>query len=502
MFRRIPKARCLQKIHSRSLMSRPEAPFTAGQPLFETRPFMLKPGELTPGITALEYFNRRIDLANKLQDSSIAIVVGSTVQYASGSVFHPFQQNNDLFYLSGWNEPDSVLVIEKPDSKLNNVMFHMIVPPKEPHVEQWEGQRTGIQGAIDIFNADYSEDTYRVGTYVEKLIKRNKNIYFDKQKMTSPAKSISNTFQNFFSIGGNSKYSSIEGVINANSTGKAVKPLSHLITDMRAIKSDSELRVMRKAGQISGRAYNQAYAKNFLTERTLKAFLEYRFIAGGCDKSAYVPVVATGKNALCIHYTRNDDTLYADEMVLVDAAGSLGGYCADISRTWPNSGKFTKPQADLYQAVLNVEKTVIEQCTESAEMSIQDLHDLSISHLKTELKNAGLGDLTTLELTRIYPHFIGHNLGLDVHDVPSYSRSAKLKAGQVVTVEPGIYIPDDLKYPAHFRNIGIRIEDDIAVGVNDYTNLTVEAAKEIVDIERVAEIGVTTPLEDEVLEVF
>lgn len=463
---------------------------------------MLKPGEMTPGITALEYFNRRLELAKKMKDSSVAIVVGNNVQYASGSVFHPFQQNNDLLYLSGWNEPDSVLVIEKPDSSLDNVLFHLIVPPKDRHAEQWEGQRTGVEGAIEIFNADHSEDTYRVGTYLEKLIKRNNNIYIDLKKHTQSSRTVANTFQNFFNIGANSRYSSIQGVIDAHSAGKSISTLQHLITDMRAIKSEAEIRVMRRAGQISGRAYNQAYAKRFVTERTLKAFLEYRFVSGGCDKPAYVPVVATGSNALCIHYTRNDDVMYEEEMVLVDAAGSLGGYCADISRTWPVSGKFTKPQAELYQAVLNVEKSVIEHCTESAGVSIQDLHDLSITFLKRELKNAGMGDLSTVELTRIYPHYIGHNLGLDVHDVPSYSKGAKLKAGQVITVEPGIYIPDSTKYPKHFRNIGIRIEDDIAVGKDDYINLTVEAAKEIVDIERVAEIGVTTPLEDEVLEVF
>lgn len=502
MLARLPRSKWTSKTQIRSLMNRPVPPFSAGQPLFETRPFMLKPGELTPGITALEYFQRRIDLASRLQSSSIAIVIGTSVQFASGSVFYPFQQNNDLYYLSGWNEPDSVLVIEKPDSNLENVLFHLIVPPKEPHVEQWEGQRTGVQGAIDIFNADESEDTYRVATHLEKLIKRNSNIYVDLNKNTSHAKSLSNTFQSFFNIGTNSKYSTIEGVIEANSTGKTVKRLSHLITDMRAIKSEAELKVMRKAGQISGRAYNQAYAKRFVTERTLHAFLEYRFIAGGCDKSAYIPVVATGANSLCIHYTRNDDAMYNDEMVLVDAAGSLGGYCADISRTWPNSGKFTGPQADLYQAVLNVQKDVIDQCTESAKLSLQDLHDLSVQYFKRELKNVGFGDLSTSDVTKLYPHYIGHNLGLDVHDCPNYARTAKLKAGQVVTVEPGIYVPDDLQYPAHFRNIGIRIEDDIAVGVNDYTNLTIEAAKEIVDIERVAEVGVTTPLEDEVLEVF
>jgi intermediate cleaving peptidase 55 len=464
---------------------------------------MLKPGELTPGITALEYFQRRITLAEEIPSRSVAIVVGSSVQFASGSVFYDFQQNNDLFYLSGWNEPDSVIMIEKPNENLDDVIFHMVVPPKERHSEQWDGARTGLEGAKEIFNADEVSDTYRLGSYLDKVIARNDNVFIDLPEKTIKKASTQTSFNNFFSIGGNSKYSTIHDVLDANGTGKNIKPLRHLIANRRAIKSPDELKVMRRIGQISGIAYNHAYAKRFRTERTLKAFLEYKFISGGADKSAYIPVVAGGDNALCIHYTRNDDILYDDELILVDAAGSLGGYCADISRTWPVSGKFSEPQKELYQAVLNVQKACIEQCTVESGISLQDLHDLSMDYYKKELKNVtGFGSLSTFDVSKIYPHYIGHNLGLDVHDTPGFSRFDKLKQGQVITVEPGIYIPDDNSYPAAFRGIGIRIEDDIYVGKDTYINLTVEAAKEIVDIEHIAEHGVTTPHEEEVVEVF
>jgi len=462
---------------------------------------MVKPGELTPGITALEYFQRRVNLASKLPNESIAIVVGSQVKFASGSVFYDFQQNNDLFYLSGWNEPDSVIVIEKPNSKLEDVVFHMIVPPKEPLAEQWDGFRTGVEGVVEIFNADESEEIYRLGPYLDKLIQRNKNIFVDLPEGTKK-QTTSTTFTNFFNIGANKRMTSIDELLKSSGSSKSIKPLSPFITEMRAIKSEAELRVMRKAGQISGRAYNQAYAKSFKTERTLKSFLEYRFVSGGCDKSAYIPVVAGGPNGLCLHYTRNDDVIYNDEMVLVDAAGSLGGYCSDISRTWPIAGKFSPAQKELYQAVLNVEKDCITKCTQDHNMSLQELHDYSVGIMKQELRNCGFGELTYRDITRLYPHYIGHNLGLDVHDVPRHSRTAKLKEGQVITIEPGIYVPDDHAFPAAFRNIGIRIEDDIALGKDTYTNLTVEAAKEVEEIERIAQVGVTTPLEDEVLEVF
>lgn len=214
---------------------------------------------------------------------------------------------------------------------------------------------------------------------------------------------------------------------------------------------------------------------------------------------------ASGKQISALQLLKDSDFgqyIYEDEMVLVDAAGSLGGYCSDISRTWPSSGKFSPAQKELYQAVLNVEKECITNCTENHNFSLQDIHDLSVGLMKRELRNCGFGELTYSDITKLYPHYIGHNLGLDVHDVPRHSRTAKLKAGQVITIEPGVYVPDDHAFPASFRNIGIRIEDDIAVGKDTYTNLTVEAAKEIVDIERIAEVGVTTPLDDEVVEVF
>ncbi|SCU79938.1 LAFA_0B06590g1_1 [Lachancea sp. 'fantastica'] len=474
--------------------SRPN--LSTGQPLFETRPELLRPGELTPGITALEYFERRAKLAAHLPAKSCAIIAGAQVKYASGPVFYPFQQNNDLFYLTGWNEPDSVMILEKPTSNIEDVVFHLIVPPKDTFSEQWEGERTGAEGACEIFNADESTDTRQSSIYITKIINRNENIYFDKpqDKMNSSAEAF---FGSFFSISHSpASVDTITSVIKSSGK-KHVRKLKSIIADLRSIKSPAEIRVMRRAGQISGRAFNQAYAKKFRNERTLQSFLDYKFVAGGCDKSAYIPVVAGGSNSLCIHYTRNDDVLYDDEMVLVDAAGSLGGYSSDISRTWPVSGKFSAAQRDLYEAVLNVQRKCINLCAASNMYSLNDIHEKSITFLKEELKNIGLPSYQNFDVSKLYPHYIGHNLGLDVHDVPQISRFSPLRAGQVITIEPGIYIPNDERYPAYFRNMGIRIEDDIAIGTDGHTNLTVEAAKEVIDIENIAQHGVSTIIEED-----
>ncbi|EDO15064.1 hypothetical protein Kpol_411p9 [Vanderwaltozyma polyspora DSM 70294] len=485
---------------SSQFINRVQSPIQAGQALYETRPHLLKAGEVTPGITALEYFERRVNLANSLPQRSCAIIVGNQIKYASGPVFYPFQQNNDLYYLSGWNEPDSVMILEKPDDNIDNIVFHMIVRGKDAFAEKWEGFRTGTTGAKEIFNADESVDLSQLSPYITKVIKRNDNIYYN-QSQNEHAKNSSSIFSTFFSLPEESKHTTnINSILKMHGTGKKIKELNKVIAPMRRIKSPAELRVMRRAGQISGRAFNQAMAKRFRNERTLHSYLEYKFISGGCDKPAYIPVVATGSNALCIHYTRNNDVMYDDEMVLVDASGALGGYCTDISRTWPVSGKFSQAQKDVYEAVLNVQRKCIELCKASNGVSLHDIHEESVDYMLEELRNAGLNGINRADVNALYPHYIGHNLGLDVHDIPSITRHGTLKPGQVITIEPGVYIPDDSNYPPHYRNIGIRIEDDIAIGTDTYTNLTVEAVKEVADLENVMQNGVTTIVEEDVLE--
>lgn len=467
-------------------ISKPISKIEAGQPLHETRPHLIKSNELTPGITAIEYHERRARLMNQLPNNSVVIINSNSVQYASGAVFYPFQQDNDLYYLTGWNEPNSVMVLEKFNDSPEGWKFYMFVPPKDSFIEKWEGFRTGQQGVCDIFNAD---EAYSIGTLSQELpkfIKRNKNIWIDKHN------SINDLINRRI----------INNTIDKNCKGfQLINNYKNKVAQLRKIKSDAELKIMRRAGQISGKSYNQAFAKAFCNERTLATFLEYKFISGGCNKNAYFPVVASGANSLCIHYTRNDDIMRDDEMVLVDAAGAIGGYCSDISRTWPNNGKFTNVQKDVYQAVLNVQKQCIELCKQSNQYSLNDIHEKSLEFMQQEIKNLGIANVNRHVVERLYPHYIGHNLGLDVHDIPECSRYEPLKKGQVITIEPGLYIPDDAQYPAYLRNIGVRIEDDIAIGVDTYTNLTVEAVKEIVDLEHIMQNKRTlSKFQDDIIE--
>jgi intermediate cleaving peptidase 55 len=261
-----------------------------------------------------------------------------------------------------------------------------------------------------------------------------------------------------------------------------VKPLKPLMHDLRIIKSAAEIANMRLAGKYSGRAFTNAMRLQWTKEKDLGAFLDYDFKIGGCDTTAYVPVIAGGQHALSIHYVRNDDVLRDGEIVLVDAGGEYGGYIADITRSWPINGKFSAPQRDLYEAILRVQRSTISLCRESANMTLDKLHQITEHGLKEALKQLGF-DISGDALDVLFPHHVGHYIGLDVHDCPGYPRSVPLKAGHCVTVEPGIYVPDDNRWPEHFRGLGIRIEDSVCVQDDSPLVLTTEAVKEVVDIE-------------------
>lgn len=487
------------------LASRPKLPipYKTGQPMHETRKHILpKAGELTPGISALEYYLRRLALARQLPERSAAILVGNRIVHSSGAVFYDFQQDNDLYYLTGWLEPDSVAVIEKiaDTGSDTDVVFHMIVPPKNPATELWEGAKSGLEGAYDFFNADEVAGIGRVDSYLRQIIERNDYVYVDDKTRSSV--SGNTKFKLFFDFMPRGHLSTIQELLRTSRA--TVRPLKPIVAEQRLIKSESEIRVMHCAGKISSRAINTAIARvgsesPFFSEKTLALYLEFAFVRGGCDKQAYIPVVASGENALTIHYTRNDDLLYRDETVFVDAGGKLGGYCADISRTWPNSPNgFSSAQKEIYEVVLEANKVCIDQCYESAGMSLQDLHELSVTSLTQGLRQIpGFGQVTRSEVSReLFPHYIGHHLGLDLHDIPSVSRNTRVKKGNVITIEPGLYIPFDAKWPKEFQGIGVRVEDDIAVGKqsNDILNLTSLCVKEVADIEALIREGkVTTP---------
>lgn len=425
---------------------------------------------MTPGITAQEYHERRAKLAASLPDNSIAIIAGADLKWRSNAVFYEFHQESNFLYLTGFIEPEACAVIQK-GGKNEDYTFHLFVRPKDPKKEQWDGARSGEQAALDVFNADYTGDIEKAGTFLSPLIARASEIYTDVPGTKS-------AFAKLFGGKPSAQDTSLSTLLQDHK----VKPLKSLINSIRVFKSPAEVRLMRLAGKYSGRAYTNAMRQTFSKEKDLWNYLEYDFRKQGCEGSAYLPVVAGGENALSIHYVRNDDVLENGQMVLVDAGGEYGGYITDITRTWPVNGKFTPAQKDLYEMILKVQRSSVALCRASAGLSLDKIHAITEAGLKDGLKALGF-DVSGHNVNELFPHHVGHYIGLDVHDCPGYTRTENLRAGQCVTMEPGIYVPNDEKWPAHFRGLGIRIEDSVCVEDEHPLVLTTEAVKEVADIE-------------------
>ena len=270
----------------------------------------------------------------------------------------------------------------------------------------------------------------------------------------------------------NSKVQGLAKVIES----RKVLPLKDIIHEVRNLKSDAEIAQMRKVGQASGRAFTEAMRQTWRNEKDIAAFMDYRFKNNGCDGSAYLPVVAGGRNGSIIHYTKNDHPLNHGDMVMVDAGGELGNYITDITRVWPVSGAFTSAQKDLYNAVLATQRHCISLCRANASTSLDGLHETAEGHLRDQLKLLGF-DMSGRALDTLFPHHLSHYVGLDVHETPSQSRKVPLQARQCIAVEPGIYVPDTDAFPTHFRGLNVRIEDSVCVQEEHPLVLTTEAAK-------------------------
>ncbi|KAG0695786.1 peptidase M24 [Suillus ampliporus] len=471
-----------------------------GQPLFQSHPHLpktVRPNELTPGIPSEEYERRRKDLMDSLPSNSVVVLIAAPVKYMSGSIFYKYRQASDFWYLTGFEEPDSAVVLEK-NSSSRGYRMTLFSNGKDSAKEKWEGPRTSFDDALNVFKADDALTIKAFPAQLRSMISLYSNVYIDLPQ--SPRKNARSTksLLRYLSPPVNPR-SEYETVVESLSSSRR-KPLAPLIAQLRAFKSDCEQQVMRTAADISGRslAKTMRFTRPGISESALAAHFEYLCCLSGSQRLAYVPVVASGPNALIIHYTSNNQVVQDGEMILMDAGCEYNGYASDITRTYPANGAFTPPQKELYSAVLSAQKALVELCTEAEGLSLHDLHRKSCDLLRQELKQIGFA-LHTGDLERVlYPHFLSHPIGIDLHESLHSDRAelyvvltvlasldleftihARLKAGMVITVEPGIYVPPTAQFPKYFHNIGIRIEDDVLVGENHPVVLSVSAPKEV-----------------------
>ncbi|KAE8232956.1 hypothetical protein CF326_g2010 [Tilletia indica] len=470
--------------------------------------------ELTPGITAAEYEMRRRTLMERLPEGSVVVAMSGRAKSMSGNIFYRFRQETNFWYLTGFQEPDAALILEK-NSSPRGFKMTLFVQARDEHNETWNGPRTGVDGAHDIFGADEAieMDPTALLSHLKQILPEYTHIYVEPPNAptnprTSSASRSKPNIINFLSPPSPTGYdvfpkkSDFENVVKLLGDTKRCHSLAREVEFFRARKSPAEVRAMRRAADVSATAmirvmgYPALHRAQYgaaapVSEAQLQATFEYECALRGAQRPAYVPVVASGANACTIHYVNNDHLVGPGQagMVCIDAGCELDGYASDITRAFPVGadlgGKFNNAQRDLYEAVLSTLKAVTSLVSAQSGYSLSELHRRSVELLRQELNAIGGFKLGTDVLERsLFPHYIGHFLGIDLHDTPSIPRSTRLEEGMVITVEPGLYVAEgDARFPKEFWGLGIRVEDDVLVQATSQVVLSVNAPKEVVDVE-------------------
>jgi len=428
----------------------------------------------TLSIDKTEFKARREQLMAQMDAGSIAIIPAASEVTRSRDTEYAFRQDSDFYYLTGFNEPDAVLVL-CPSSETPSTLF---CRDKDKLAEVWHGRRIGFEKA----KTDYLFDaTSALSKLTEQLIDlvNGKQILFYTQ----------GTYPQF-----DDKIWSLLGSLRSNRAHKApntIKDISDLIHEMRLIKSPAEQTVMRQSCKISGEGHMQAmqFAKPGVTEYQLEAQIHHHFAMNGARNPAYGTIVGGGDNATILHYTENSAVLNDGDLVLIDSGAEFLGYAGDITRTFPINGQFSEPQAQLYSIVLAAQDAAFKEVKPGS--SLVKANEVASRVLTQGLLDLGIlnGDLDVMAQGACkvyYMHGLGHWLGLDVHDVGDYKSQGKgrqFEPGMVLTIEPGLYISDDADAPEQYKGIGIRIEDNLLVTSSGYENLTAHVPKTIADIE-------------------
>ncbi|MFL5377498.1 MAG: aminopeptidase P N-terminal domain-containing protein [Myxococcales bacterium] len=413
---------------------------------------------------------------------SVAVFPSTPVAVRNHDVEHPYRADSDLFWLTGFEEPETVAVLSTGDKP-----FTLFVRPRDREKEIWNGRRSGVEGAKVAFGADAAFTVDALEKELFELIGGKATLFY-RLGGVDPAfdARIARILQTL----------RMRGRAGAAAPARLEDP-GQIVHELRLRKRPEEMGALRKAVEITRRAHVAAMqtGRPGAHEYEVQAALEREFRGGGGRGWGYYPIVAAGANATVLHYNENSDPVREGDLVLVDAGGEVDLYTADVTRTFPAGGRFSAPQRAAYELVLGAADQAIANTRPG--VTIDELHDRAVRHLTAGMVKLGLleGDVEKLvkegAFRRYYMHRTSHWLGLDVHDAGNYRDETgaprKLESGMVFTVEPGLYVaPDDEKAPAQLRGIGIRIEDDILVTEGGHENLTAAIPRTVEDVERTA----------------
>ena len=427
------------------------------------------------------YARRRaafLDAMAAASPAAVAVIPSAPVYTRNNDVEHEYRQDSDFFYLTGFDEPESVAVLDAVQRK-----FTLFVRPRDKDREVWDGPRAGVDGAKVRHGAD---EAFVVADLDEKLqshLQNRRRVYYRL--------GISRKFDDRL-------LGALDRVRAKQRTGvsaptEVVEPGS-VVHEMRLRKAPAELEAMRTAARITREAHELAMRRTRpgMHEYEVEALLLDTFRRHGSERAAYGSIVGSGPNACVLHYRKNDRRIDGGELLLIDAGCEYGYYASDVTRTFPVGKDFSREQQAIYELVLQAQLQGIEATVPGA--TLDEIHKLSVDVITAGLVRLGLlkGEVEKLIAAEAYKRFFMHRtshwLGMDVHDVGAYfegGKARKLEAGMVLTVEPGIYIaPDDDTVPAAWRGIGVRIEDDVLVTTSAPEVLTAGIPKTVDEVRR------------------
>jgi len=415
----------------------------------------------------------------EMGEGSIAILPAAPVRTRNRDVEYPYRQDSDFYYVTGFEEPEAVAVLVPGRKRGEYILF---CRERDPEMELWNGVRSGLEGACEDYGADDAFPIGDVDDIIPGLLENQSRVYYAMgyypdfdQRMIGWVNRV--------------RTRSKAGV----SSSADIVALDNVLHEMRLMKSKAEVRAMTRAMEISCSAHVRAMGacRPGMGEYEVEAEINYEFMRGGSRRAAYPSIVAGGANACVLHYTENRDTLRDGDLLLIDAGAEYDYYAADITRTFPVNGRFSKSQRALYEVVLEAQAAAIEQVQPGNHWN--EPHEAAVEVLAQGLVALGLikGRASTIikkgRYRKFYVHRTGHWLGMDVHDVGDYKIGGEwrvLEPGMVMTVEPGLYVAaGDKQVARKWWNIGIRIEDDILVTRNGNKVLTAAVPKSVADIE-------------------
>ncbi|CAN5308125.1 aminopeptidase P N-terminal domain-containing protein [soil metagenome] len=425
---------------------------------------------------------RRAALANRIRAAGggVAVIATAPITARKADVDHVFRHDSHFYYLTGFVEPKAALLMQVEGARTTTTLF---CRPSNPAREVWEGKRLGVDAAPAALAVDAALDIDGLENAVVDALRQRDTLF----AVLGRAQSIEPKLLDWLKRAGATSR-------DPRRDAGRLLDIAAWIDEARQIKDAHEIALMQRAADISSQAHVDAMMATAPGKREyeIEAELLYTFRRLGAQHHAYPSVVASGANACTLHYSANDGLLGPHDLLLIDAGCEFDGYAADITRTYPVSGRFSAGQQALYETVLAAQLAAIEATRAGTRFDVP--HEAAVRVLAQGLLDHGLlegsldGTLESGSWKRFYLHRTGHWLGMDVHDVGPYRDEAgewcALAPGMVVTVEPGLYVPAAADVDARFHDIGIRIEDDVVVTDRDATVLTSGVPKDVASIER------------------